>query len=124
MHFTRHRPVSGELYFSQVPAEGSPEALALLSYILRKNENEFASDFRKLSRFSLSCLVAIAAKRYLEELLRNQEVMYNYTEFPYYAISQRVVEGIICWELHWGNPGNVSKGIPPPRIYRRASSLK
>jgi hypothetical protein len=88
----------------------------------KKNENEFATDFRKLSRFSVSYLVAIATKRYLDELLRDSASVHNYGKFPDYAIGRRRVAGIMCWEMYWGDTKNLPKGAPPPKIYRRASS--
>lgn len=88
----------------------------------KKNENEFASDFRKLSRFSVSYLVAIATKRYLEELLREKDYILNYAVFPDYGICQRSVKDIKCWEMYWGDFPDDPKGEPPRRIYRRAYS--
>ncbi|TAL35263.1 MAG: hypothetical protein EPN93_10715 [Spirochaetes bacterium] len=84
----------------------------------RKNENELVSDFRRLGRFSVSSLVAIATERYLEELLQDGTIRHNYVEFPHYAIGKRIENGILCWELYWGDPDDTPKG----RIQRRTSS--
>jgi hypothetical protein len=90
----------------------------------RKGENEFVTDFRKLGKVSVSYLVAIAAERYLEELLKDKESRHNYVEFTHYAIGQRVEGGIICWELYWGDPGPTLKPTGNSKIYRRISSLQ
>jgi hypothetical protein len=89
----------------------------------RKNENEFVKDFRGLSKFSVSYLVAIATERYLKELLEDKENEHNYAEFPHYAIGQRVENGIICWELYWGDPGPSPKSSGTTKIHRSTVSF-
>ncbi|TAL35710.1 MAG: hypothetical protein EPN93_09645 [Spirochaetes bacterium] len=88
----------------------------------RKNENEFASDFRKLSRFSVAHLVAIATKRYLHELLHDSAGRHNYVRFPHYAIGQRSTGGILCWEFYWGDTENHPERASPTKILRRTAS--
>ncbi|TAL37489.1 MAG: hypothetical protein EPN93_05735 [Spirochaetes bacterium] len=88
----------------------------------RKNENEFSQDFRKLSRFSLSYLVAIATRRYLDELLRERDAMCNYSQFPQYAIGRRTIKHVTCWEFYWGNTENLPKRASPARILRRTTA--
>jgi hypothetical protein len=89
----------------------------------RKNENEFVEDFRGLSKFSVSYLVAIATERYLEELLEDGEGRYNNTEFPHYAVGQRVENGIICWEYYWGDPAPIPQPPATTKILRRTATL-
>jgi hypothetical protein len=94
-----------------------------VSLSLRKNENEFVADFRKLGKCSVSYLVAIATDRYLEELLHDGGSGHNYAEFIHYAIGQRLEGDIICWELYWGDPGPLPKGGGNSKIHRRTASL-
>ncbi|TAL30364.1 MAG: hypothetical protein EPN93_19800 [Spirochaetes bacterium] len=81
----------------------------------REAESELVADFRKLSRFSVSYLVAIATDRYMEEMLQGKKSRHNYVNFSHYAIGRRIENGIICWELYWGDPGDTPKG----KIHRR-----
>ena len=72
----------------------------------REDENEFFVDLRKISKFSVSCLLAIAVKRYLGTLiedLKNGNVD-NYSSFNNYVLYQGVVDGIISWHIYWGYP--------------------
>ncbi|TAL35000.1 MAG: hypothetical protein EPN93_11135, partial [Spirochaetes bacterium] len=55
----------------------------------REAENELVADFRKLGRFSVSYLVAMATDRYLEEMLQDKKSRHNYAKFAHYAIGQR-----------------------------------
>jgi hypothetical protein len=93
------------------------------SITFRKNENEFAKDLRGLSKFTVSYLVAIATERYLEDLLEDSDCRHNYVEFPHYTVGQRIENGIICWELYWGDPGPTSKSAGTAKIHRRTASL-
>jgi hypothetical protein len=92
------------------------------SISLREDENEFFTDLRKLSKLSVSYLVAIAVERYLDELLKEGESRHNYTIFTHYAVGQRTEAGIICWELYWGDPVDTPKAVTQTRIHRRTST--
>jgi hypothetical protein len=89
----------------------------------RENENEFVKDLRRLSKFSVSYLMAIAAERYLEELLKAKGKKHNYAEFPDYAVGQRISDGIICWEFYWGDPDPSTKSFITSKIHLRTASL-
>jgi hypothetical protein len=89
----------------------------------KKNENEFASDLRKLSKLTVSYLVAIATERYLNELVRDSEYRHNYSKLPHYAIGQRTERGFICWELYWGDPAEAKNSSPPPGIIRSTTLI-
>jgi hypothetical protein len=86
---------------------------------LRKSENEFVADFRKLAKVSVSYMVAIAVERYLEDLLEDGGNRHNYAELTHYAIGQRIEGGIICWELYWGDPGTSPEFLGISKIRRR-----
>jgi len=88
----------------------------------RRDENEFFSDLRKLTKFSVSFLVAMATEMYLEELLQGDK-RHNNTQFVHYAIGQRIENGIICWEMYWGNPKDTPKVSASSKIHRRTASL-
>jgi hypothetical protein len=71
----------------------------------KNDENEFFTDLRKLCKCSISLLVAIAVKRYLKQMIVEIEKgVHKYAPFRYYLLQQVVVNGIICWQLYWGNP--------------------
>jgi hypothetical protein len=80
------------------------------SISFRRDENEFFTDLRKLGKFSVSRLVAIATELYLDELLREGGSMHNYARFEHYSIGRRTEGGIICWEMYWGDPTDTMKG--------------
>ena len=73
---------------------------------LRGDEKEYFEDLRKLSKFSVSCLLAIAVKRYLEKILsdRGKKIVDNYTHFSNYVLHHEVVDGIISFHSYWGYP--------------------
>ena len=69
------------------------------------DENEFWTDLRKVSKYSVSYLLAIAVDNYLDELmLGNKKNIYNYIYFKNYVLYREVIDGIICWQSYWGFP--------------------
>ncbi len=85
----------------------------------KKHENELVTDFRKLGKYSVSYLVALAVDWYLDELLQDEGDRHNYVELKAYAIGIRIENGIICWELYWGDPPEDTRTT----IHRRTASL-
>jgi hypothetical protein len=63
----------------------------------------------------------MAVERYLDELVREEGDRHNYALFTHYTIGQRVENGIICWELYWGDPPGIPKSSHPTQIRRRTS---
>jgi hypothetical protein len=92
------------------------------SISFRKDENEFFTDLRKLGKFSVSYMVAIAVERYLDELMREGDERHNYAGFTHYAVGLRLEGGIICWELYWGDPPNTPHASITTQIQRRTSA--
>jgi hypothetical protein len=92
------------------------------SISFRREENEFFTDLRKLGKFSVSYLVAIAAELYMDDLLNERGGMHNYAAFAHYAVGQRAEGGIICWELYWGDPDDIPAIAGTTRIHRRTSA--
>ena len=72
----------------------------------REDDNEFFVDLRKISKFSVSCLLAIAVKRYLGILIEDlkNRIVDNYSSFKNYVLYREVVDGIISWHFYWGFP--------------------
>lgn len=64
------------------------------------DENEFWVDLRKMSKFSVSYLVAIAVDIYLDDLVKNS--VHNYAKFNKYILVKETVQGIVCWQCYWG----------------------
>ncbi|TAL35700.1 MAG: hypothetical protein EPN93_09580 [Spirochaetes bacterium] len=89
----------------------------------KKDEYEFFSDIRRLSKFSVSFLITIATERYLDDLLNEAEEEHNNTAYTHYTIGQRVENGILCWEMYWGDPTPTLKGGGNTKIHRRTASL-
>ncbi len=71
----------------------------------RPDEIEYCCDLRKIGKYSLSYLVAIAVEKYIDELIEKvKNVVYNYTRYSNYVLYREVVEDIICWQCYWGFP--------------------
>ena len=71
----------------------------------KEDENEFFVDLRKFSKFSVSYLLAMAVKRYLDDIIKDGvKSIDNYNLFSNYVLYHDVVEGIITWHIYWGFP--------------------
>jgi len=78
----------------------------------REDENEFFSDLRKVSKFSVSFLVAKAVDNYLDKTLQDLEkAVDNYPYFKNYILYHEVVDGIMCWHSYWGMPVEQLKNL-------------
>jgi hypothetical protein len=87
--------------------------------VFQKHQNEFFTDLKRFSRFSVSHLVAIAVREYLPELLAEEtDERYNYTCCEW-ALGQRMVEGAFCWEIFWGKPACATRQTTGVTILRR-----
>jgi len=76
------------------------------------DENEFWGDMRKVGKYSVSFLLAIAVNKYLDEILgRNKKKIYNYVHFNNYLLYREVIDGIICWKSYWGFPSEQIKAL-------------
>jgi hypothetical protein len=77
----------------------------------KPDENEFFGDLRKFCKFSVSYLLAIAVREYLDELMGDAEKksVDNYPYFNNYMIYREIVSGIISWRLYWGYPAEEAK---------------
>ncbi len=71
----------------------------------REDENEFFVDLRKLCKFSVSYLLALAVDRYLGALLKRvKKSVDNNIRFINYVQYHEVVDGIFSWRIYWGYP--------------------
>jgi len=71
----------------------------------REDENEFFVDLRKLTKCSVSNLVAKAVERYLAELIEDRvKSVDNYRYFSNYVLHSELIDGIISWRIYWGFP--------------------
>jgi hypothetical protein len=73
----------------------------------KPDENEFFTDLRNFCKCSVSLLVAIAAEKYLAEILgENENEVYNNALFRNYNVRKEVTDGIIYWIISWGRGKN------------------
>ncbi len=72
---------------------------------LREDEYEFFNDLRKISKCSVSLLIAISLDQFFTTLhSENNLFVDNYTQCRHYVIIRDQVDGILCWYLYWGFP--------------------
>ncbi|TAL31794.1 MAG: hypothetical protein EPN93_17080 [Spirochaetes bacterium] len=83
-------------------------------------EYEFFNDLRRLCKYTISYLVAIAVIKYMAELLGDREsVIINYLNYTQYAVGTPSMKGILCWHFYWGNPRLPEKINTDARILRK-----
>ena len=73
------------------------------------DEYEYFLDLRKLLKMSLSYIVAYAAKKYLNNLIKDKDTDNYY--FENYILAKEEADGIIYWKFFWGAPGKIEKYI-------------
>ena len=73
----------------------------------RHDEYEYFTDLRKFIKCSVSLCIALAVDRYLDELTCKfkKKFVDKYMRFCNYVLRREIIEGIICWNLYWGFPG-------------------
>jgi hypothetical protein len=71
---------------------------------LRGDEYEFFMDLKKVFKMSVSFIIAVAIKRYLNELSALMEKDNDSYRYRNYAMTQLMVGNITCWVLYWGIP--------------------
>ena len=71
----------------------------------REDENEYFVDLRKLTKYSVSCLLAMAVDRYLLKLMKHgRKSVDNNLYFTNYLLHREENDNIISWRLYWGFP--------------------
>lgn len=79
---------------------------------LREDDYEYFLDLRKLFKMSVSLILAYALKKFLKYMNKKNNTD-NYT-YRNYLVVREIVDGIICWKLHWGFPPHPEKLFPNP----------
>ena len=69
------------------------------------DEYEYFQDMRKLLKMSVSLLLAIAVKQFLDNPAVKIDTD-NY-RFGSYLIVKEIVDSITCWRLYWGYPPGI-----------------
>lgn len=84
----------------------------------KEDEYEFFLDLRKLCKYSVSFLVAIAVDQYLDKLLADRgNNVDNYINFTNYVLHQETKKGIFYTCLIWGyNEEHLKTIIPKENI--------
>ena len=78
-----------------------------LHLTLRPDEYEFFLDLRKVFKFSVSCLVAYAVEKYLDEILKKLYKGDDNYRYKNYMFQRIIVDGVVCWMLSWGIPQSI-----------------
>jgi hypothetical protein len=68
------------------------------------DEYEFFLDLRKVCKKSVSCLIAYAVEKYLDEVVKGLIKITDNNRYKNYTIIGRIVDGIVCWTYYWGLP--------------------
>ena len=84
-----------------------PEKWHTFHIQLREDDYEFFLDLRKFFKMSVSLVLAIAVKKYIDSLF-NKKFTDNYL-FRNYLMIRNVVDGIINWQLYWGFPPKIDE---------------
>ena len=84
---------------------------------LREDEYECYLDLRKIYKMSLSFIIALAVRMYLDSLLKKLKNIeyYNRTDnylYRNYMILQSITDGIISWTFFWGIPDLIKRYHP------------
>ncbi|HOT43857.1 MAG TPA: hypothetical protein PLM53_05345 [Spirochaetota bacterium] len=86
---------------------GNKEDWRQLHLTLRPDEYEFFLDLRKVFKFSVSCLVAYAVEKYLDEILKKLYKGDDNYRYKNYMFQRIIVDGVVCWMLSWGIPQSI-----------------
>jgi hypothetical protein len=78
----------------------------------RYDEYEYFMDLKKILKFSLSGILAIAVNKYLLKLMKTN-ICDNY-HYQNYVIGRETIDGIICWRLAWGYTPKLFPTAPSP----------
>ena len=76
---------------------------------LKNDEYEYFIDLRKLLKKSVSAILAYAAKKYIEDVMR-EGFTDNYP-FMNYVVAKEVIGDIICWRFCWGISESVAESL-------------
>lgn len=71
---------------------------------LRPDEYEFFLDMRKAFKCSVSCLVAYAIEKYLDQIINKIRQDPDNYRYKNYMIFRIIIDDVICWMYYWGIP--------------------
>jgi hypothetical protein len=78
---------------------------------LGSDEYEFFLDLKKVVKMSVSLLIAMAIKLYLDQLLVKFGGNIDNYRYHNYAMSKIFIGDVTCWIFYWGIPPHI---ITPP----------
>jgi hypothetical protein len=89
----------------QYQERSRPENWQTFHISFKEDEYEYFQDLKKLLKFSISLLIALAVKKFLN----NSGVNINTDNYLFnnYLVVQEIVDSIICWRLYWGYPAEI-----------------
>jgi hypothetical protein len=75
--------------------------------VFNEYEYEYCLDLRKFCKMSVSYILAYAVRRYLDEVL--DELLNGSTNtdnyyYSNYIFIRKIVNNIVCWQIYWGLP--------------------
>jgi hypothetical protein len=82
-----------------------PEEWHTFHISFMEDEYEYFQDLRKLLKMSVSLLIAIALKNFLND--PEDTINTDNYRFTSYLVVQEIVDSIICWRLYWGYPAGI-----------------
>lgn len=87
----------------------SPEEWHTFHITFLDDEYEYFQDLRKLLKMSVSLLLALAVKKFLDDPAVSIDTD-NYL-FKSYLIVKEIVDSISCWRLYWGYPPGIREHL-------------
>lgn len=89
------------------------EAWRTVHVRFREDEVDYVKDLRSFYRVSASLLLAVAARRFIREIIRQSEKREQSDNYPFsnYLLSRETIDGYIFWKICWGFPPNPEKYI-------------
>jgi hypothetical protein len=93
----------------QYQKRSSPEMWHPFHIKWKPDEYEYFQDMKKLLKMSVSLILAIAVKKFLKKLLK-QNISDNYRHHNYILVKE-VIDGFVLWKLIWGFPLHLEKFI-------------
>ena len=78
-----------------------------INIVFNEYEYEYCQDLRKFFKMSVSYILAFAVLRYLDEILHGNKSTNKYF-FCNYIFIRKIIDNIVCWEIYWGIPSQLS----------------
>lgn len=91
----------------QYQVRSMPDEWHTFHITLRPDDYEYLLDLRKLLKMSVSAILALAVKKYLDKL--NEKRITDKNHYKNYVIVGRVYNHVKYWKLIWGYPKRIRK---------------